>query len=98
MPVKGLEPPTGFVANFEVGPAKPPKTLTYAASEANWANGQSPGENWPLRIMFATSIPSSVADAETKDLNPSIGRTRFLIVRWSCSIMLLRGFVANFGF
>ena len=31
---------------------------------ANWLNGQSPGVNWPLRIMWATSIPSSVADAE----------------------------------
>lgn len=30
--------------------------------------------------MFATSIPSSVAEADTKDLNPSIGRIRFLIL------------------
>ena len=37
--------------------------------------------NCPFRIMFATSIPSSVDEAEAKDLNPSIGRMRFLIVR-----------------
>lgn len=35
--------------------------------------------------MFATSMPNSVAEAETKDLKPSMGRIRFLIVRWSCS-------------
>ena len=41
-----------------------------------------------MRIMFATSIPSSVVDAETKDLKPSIGLIRLLMVRWSCSTNL----------
>jgi hypothetical protein len=38
-------PRDGFVANFDVGPAKPLDTLTYAARAANWAKGQSPGVN-----------------------------------------------------
>ena len=44
-------------------------------------NGQSPGVSWLLRIMFATSMPSSVAEADVKDLNPGIGRMHFLIER-----------------
>ncbi len=39
-----------------------------ATKAANRANGQNPGVNWPLRIMFATSIPSGVAEAE--DMTP----------------------------
>ena len=35
-------------------------------------------------------MPSSVAVAEAKDLNPSIGRVRRLMNLWSCSILLLR--------
>jgi hypothetical protein len=40
--------------------------------------------------MFATSMPSSVAEADAKDLKSSIGRIRFLIERWSRSTKLLR--------
>jgi hypothetical protein len=43
-----------------------------------------------IRVMFATSIPSSVAEAEANDLKPSIGLIRLLMVRWSCSTMLFR--------
>ena len=90
-PVTNLSHAASFHSRERIAPShRGIKHLTYAAREMNWANGHSPGVNWPSRIMFATSIPSSVAEAATKDLKPNIGRTSFLIVRWSCSIMLLR--------
>ena len=39
--------------------------------------------------MWATSMPSNVAEAEMKDLNPFICRVNFLMNLWCCSIMLL---------
>ena len=51
--------------------------------------------DWPdvsncrLRIMCATSMPSSVAEAELKDLNPFICLASFLMNLWSCSMMML---------
>ncbi len=37
--------------------------------------------NCRFLIMFATSMPSSVAAADLKDLKPHMGRTRRLIKR-----------------
>ncbi len=68
----------GFVARFSVGRRKSLSPFDYAASAANWANGQSPDVNWPFRIMFATSIPSSVAEADPK----GVGKT------WGSAFML----------
>jgi hypothetical protein len=45
-----------------------------AACGANWANGQGPGIIWSLRIMFASSIPSSVAAADTHIVVDSAAR------------------------
>jgi hypothetical protein len=46
------------------------------------------------RLSFAhhgtISMPDSVMLAEIGDLKPSIGRTRRLMRRWSCSMRLLR--------
>ena len=61
------------------------------ARAANRLNADWPDvSNCCLRIMWATSMPSSVAEADLKDLNPFISRVNFLMKRWSCSIMLLR--------
>ena len=58
------------------------------ARAANCLNADWPDvSNCCLRITWATSMPSSVAEA---DLNPFISRVNFLMKRWSCSIMLLR--------
>ena len=63
----------------------------YAASAANCWNADRPlVRNWRFLIMWATSMPSNVANADWKDLKPFIGRVSFLIKRWSCSIILLR--------
>ena len=40
--------------------------------------------------MCATYIPSNVAAADAKVLNPSIGRIRFLMNQWSCSTMFFK--------
>lgn len=42
--------------------------------------------------MCATSIPSNVAAADAKVLNPSSGRVRLLMKRWSCSTMMFKYF------
>ncbi len=43
-----------------------------------------------LRIIWIISIPAKVAVALANDLKPSIGRTRRLMRRCSCSMRLLR--------
>ena len=64
---------------------------SYPARAANCLNADWPDvSNCCLRFMWATSRPSSVAEADLKDLNPFICRVNFLMKRWSCSIMLFR--------
>jgi hypothetical protein len=64
---------------------------SYPARAANCLNADWPDvSNCCLRIMWATSMPSSVAEADLKDLNPFICRVNFLMKRWPCSIMLFR--------
>lgn len=75
----------GFVASVGVKRERALIPLCDAATAAHCATGQSPGVNRHLRIMFATSISSRAAQADAKDLNPCIGRTRFLMVRWPCA-------------
>jgi hypothetical protein len=52
-----------------------------------------PNENCPLRMRCASSMPAIVMVAFANDLNPAIDAQRRLIVRWSCSMRLLRYFV-----
>ena len=64
---------------------------SYPASAENCWKADCPGvPNCFLRIMCATSMPSSVAEAERKDLKPFICLVSFLMNLWSCSMMLLR--------
>ena len=63
---------------------------SYPARAANCLNADWPDvSNCCLRIMWATSMPSSVAEADLKDLNPFICRVKFLMKWWSCSIIAL---------
>jgi hypothetical protein len=50
----------------------------------------SPVLNWPLLIFSANSIRLMVTAALSNRLNPSIGRTRCLTRRWSCSIEVVQ--------
>ncbi|GAW37188.1 hypothetical protein RA2_04264 [Roseovarius sp. A-2] len=53
---------------------------SYPASPENCWNADWPGaSNWPLRIVCATSMPTSVTEAEPKDLSPFICRVSFLM-------------------
>jgi hypothetical protein len=55
---------------------------SYPARASNCWNADWPDiSNCCLRIMWATSMPSSVAEAELKDLNPFICRVNFLMKR-----------------
>ena len=64
---------------------------SYPASAANcWNADWLDASNCRLRIMCATSMPSSVAGAGQKDLNPFICLVSFLMNLWSCSMMLFR--------
>jgi hypothetical protein len=55
---------------------------SYPARAANCLNADWPDvSNCCLRIMWATSMPSSVAEADLKDLNPFICRVNFLMKR-----------------
>src|SRR6188472_578560 len=66
----------------------------YAASHSNCSASDGRGFPahfaCPLRIMWIISIPLRIARALSIDLKPSIGRTRRLMRRWSCSIQLFR--------
>ena len=65
---------------------------SYPASVANCWNADCPdASNCRLRIMWATSMPSRVAEAEMKDLKPFICRVSFLMNLWSCSMMFTLG-------
>jgi hypothetical protein len=86
----GNETNRGFVASFIVKRERALIPFCSAARAGSWATGQGPGVIWPLRIMYATSILSSVAQADGKDLKPSISLTRFVMVRWPCSTMFFR--------
>ena len=69
---------------------------SYPASAENCWKADCPGvPNCFLRIMCATSMPSSVAEAERKDLKPFICLVSFLMNLWSCSMMLLRYLTCN---
>ena len=52
----------------------------------------------PLSLAWTISMPANVQAAEENDLKPSIGHTRHLMRRWSCSILfgywLLRMWIA----
>ena len=58
---------------------------SYPARAANCLNADWPDvSNWRFRIMWATSMPSSVAEADLKDLNPFICCVNFLMKRQRC--------------
>ena len=66
------------------------------ARAANRLNADWPDvSNCCLRIMWATSMPSSVAEADLQDFSPFICRVNFLMKWWSCSIMLFRYFTCR---
>jgi len=44
----------------------------------------------PFLIICIVSMPDRMMRAQRKFLNPSIGRVRRLIARWSCSMRLFR--------
>ena len=46
--------------------------------------------NWYFLIFCANSMPRIVTGAVLNRLNPSIGRIRCFIRRWSCSTTLFR--------
>ena len=52
--------------------------------------GGESGRNLTFADPVRDLDPLSVAEAETKELTPSMGRIRFLMHRWSCSTLLLR--------
>lgn len=81
----------GFVGKISLGLNEASCGNDYAASAANCWKAVSPlAWNWPLQIMCAVSISASVAAADVRDFNPSVGRVLRLMKRWSCSRMLLR--------
>ena len=46
--------------------------------------------DWPLRMACIASYPSIVRHAASTDRNPRLAVIRFLMNRWSCSMMLFR--------
>src|SRR6516225_109211 len=46
--------------------------------------------NWCFLIFAASSMPRIATAAVSNRLNPSIGRTRCFIRRWSCSVTLFK--------